>query len=153
MTPRVSWEREQDEFGFSNPNRRCTVQAKPLIALNAMGLPLGVMDSMFRSIRIPLHKGPWVKKRLQLVGEKMDLCRWEIGQPASVIQMQVRQKDMLHICRVITFRFNLPDGCLFHVTRATDKIRKLPHNWRGGDAITHPPASINQHEPITGLNE
>ena len=144
MPTRMSGEREQDKLGLSNLNRRRAVQPKPLIALKAMGLPLGAMGAMFGPIRPPLHERPRVKTGLQFVSEEMDgRCR-EIGQPARVIQVQVRQKDVSHLCRVVTPRFDLPDSCFVQVTGAADKTRELPHVWRGSDAITHSPAGINQ---------
>jgi hypothetical protein len=79
-------------------------------------------------------------------------CR-EIGQPARVIEVEVRQKDVFYLCRIVTQRFDLPDGRLIQVTGTAAKARELPHDWRRGDAITHSPAGINQRQPVAGVDE
>jgi hypothetical protein len=144
MPTRMSGERDQDKLGLSNLNRRRAVQPKPLIALNAMRLPPGVMSAMLRKIRPPLHRRSRVKTSFQLVGEKMDCRRRKIGQATRVIQVQVRQKDMFHLCRVVTMCFHLPDRCLVQIPGTTDKTGELPNGWRGSGAIAYSPTGINQ---------
>jgi hypothetical protein len=68
-----------------------------------------------------------VQTSLQLIGEEMDGRHREIGQPASVIHVEVRQKDVSHICRVIAQCFDLSDGCLVQVTLAANDVHELPH--------------------------
>jgi hypothetical protein len=97
----MAGERDHDKLSLPNPDRRRAIQPKPLIALKVMGMPLRAMGAMLGPIRAPLHERPRAKTSLKLVGEEVDgRCR-EIGQPASVIQVHVCQKDVLYICRVV----------------------------------------------------
>jgi hypothetical protein len=93
------------------------------------------------------------RRRNVLLGEYVDLSPGKVGQPSSVIQVQVGQYDVLHILGRITEPPDLLDGCLGWIPWHTIQGHKGLHMPCRTAMILDPETRVYQQQPFVHLNE
>jgi hypothetical protein len=88
---------DHDDFYLCYPDRRQAIKTEPLIVVETMDLPPGMMQPVFRPVRSPFHQSLGMKESRQLILIDMDGRLRKIGQSTRMVQVQVRQKNMSHI--------------------------------------------------------
>jgi len=117
MPARVPDKRYQENPARGRSDYLNAVEPKPLLTLELVDHPMRAVRPMLGDVG-PLkeRESPGCHRRLILPLEDMDPCPWKIGQASRMIDMKVRQDDVLNVFRREAERGNLSNGSLLQIT-------------------------------------
>ena len=83
----------------------------------------------------------------------MYLCIWEIRQPSGMVEMQMRQDDVMHVLRVVSHPVYLADKSQIRVPYCTENIHEIAHHARRVGIIVETKSGIDQQETLVRIDK